>query len=83
MASDQQLTKDYMATIGNRCSEVQSHANRFWTENRKQSKIHADRGNWVRSCHQALAAGASMAAHTALTVDYMAVIGQRCTEASR
>ena len=61
----------------------QSHASNAWQEDRKLSKQHAEKGEWKRACRRGVLAGAAMAKDKALTTDYMAKIGKRCTEAGR
>ena len=61
----------------------QSHASNPWQEDRKLSKQHAENGEWKRACRRGVLAGAAMAKDKALTTDYMAKIGKRCTEAGR
>ena len=61
----------------------QSEASNAWQEDRKLSKQHAEKGEWRRACHRGVLAGAAMAKDKALTTDYMAKIGKRCTEAGR
>ena len=59
------------------------HAGNAWQEDRKLSKQHAEKGEWKRACRRGVLAGAAMAKEKALTTDYMAKIGKRCTEAGR
>ena len=61
----------------------QSDANNAWQEDRKLSKQHAENGEWKRACRRGVLAGAAMAKDKALTTDYMAKIGKRCTIAGR
>ena len=63
----------------------QSDANNAWQEDRKLSKQHAENGEWKRACRRGVLAGAAMAQdkEKALTTEYMAKIGKRCTEAGR
>ena len=61
----------------------QSDASNAWQEDRKLSKQHAEKGEWKRACRRGVLAGAAMAKDKALTTDYMAKIGKRCTEAGR
>ena len=61
----------------------QSDASNAWQEDRKLSKQHAENGDWKRGCRRGVLAGAAMAKDKALTTDYMAKIGKRCTEAGR
>ena len=61
----------------------QSVASNAWQEDRKLSKQHAEKGEWRRACRRGVLAGAAMAKDKALTTDYMAKIGKRCTEAGR
>lgn len=61
----------------------QSDASNAWQEDRKLSKQHAEKGEWRRACRRGVLAGAAMAKDKALTTDYMAKIGKRCTEAGR
>ncbi len=61
----------------------QSDASNAWQEDRKLSKQHAENGEWKRACRRGVLAGAAMAKDKALTTDYMAKIGKRCTEAGR
>ena len=61
----------------------QSDASNAWQEDRKLSKQHAEKGEWKRACRRGVLAGAAMAKEKALTTDYMAKIGKRCTEAGR
>lgn len=61
----------------------QSDASNAWQEDRKLSKQHAENGEWKRACRRGVLAGAAMAKDQALTTDYMAKIGKRCTEAGR
>ena len=61
----------------------QSDASNAWQEDRKLSKQHAENGEWKRACRRGVLAGAAMAKDKALTTDYMAKIGKRCTIAGR
>ena len=61
----------------------QSDASNAWQDDRKLSKQHAENGEWKRACRRGVLAGAAMAKDKALTTDYMAKIGKRCTEAGR
>ena len=60
-----------------------SDAATTWQEHRKKSSAYAKEGQWRNACRQAVWAGAGMASENALTSDYMAKIGKRCTEAGR
>ena len=60
-----------------------SHASNSWQEDRKLSKQHAEKKEWRRACRRGVLAAAAMEKDKALTVDYMAKIGKRCTEAGR
>lgn len=62
--------------------QSQAYAN-AWQENRKLSKQHAEKGEWRKACRRGVMAGAAMIEENALTVEYMARIGKRCTEAAR
>ena len=63
-------------------SEAQK-ATTTWQEHRKKSADFAKNEQWRQACRQAVWAGAGMAKENFLTVDYMAKIGKRCSEAGR
>ena len=60
-----------------------SHAANAWQEDRKLSREFAENGEWKRACRRGVLAAAAMAKEKALTVEYMARVGKRCTEAGR
>ena len=60
-----------------------SHAGPTWQEHRKKSSEYAKKEQWTKACRQAVWAGAGMASDNALSTEYMAKIGKRCTEAAR
>jgi len=62
---------------------VPSEAATTWQEHRKKSADFAKNEQWRQACRQAVWAGAGMAKENFLTVDYMAKIGKRCSEAGR
>ena len=62
--------------------QSEAYAN-AWQKNRQLSKEYADKGEWRKACRRGILAGAAMIDGDALTVEYMARIGKRCTEAAR
>ena len=55
--------------------------NQPWTKHREASKTAASEGKWKWACRQGILAGALMEKAGALSPNYMAKIGNRCTKA--
>ena len=77
------LLISFVAVSALLATAVPSRASNAWRQERELSKQYAVNGEWKRACRYAVLAGSEMAKAKSLSVDYMAKIGKRCTEAAR